>query len=443
MVLDIFESSNLWQSMVLVNMYLLFIIIGPLSFIIPCRLHDHWIRTTTLALSAVEGSQRFVSKVRDHGLIRGPTRRSSAHIGMTHRSQRTVDAPAISSTGSSAGSASCSPAAKRIKADTAAGPAIGSRSAPTGAVRTGDDPRASSSTGHCCRRTRRHNHWRVHLGQGCDGLAASLAVLSGGEGSGGSGKDEIDSGVRVASVAASPGADGFTWERVGMLDSPDLVWVLTEDESNTSTLAEATAASVLDNVGVVLSSKAGLAMLQRQSKLSHLETFVLEGADAAERWCRDRFRPDVQDSSGAATTAPPIPPDHCTSPGWRGADNDLWMLKDALSNSGCGIWLVGPHNWRECVERARCHDPNADFVLQRYVTNPSLWGGTHKYHLRVYAALTGGLGLLIYRLAFAHVANNPWSLEFDPSGSGYDPATHITNVAANVHDQQLFHGYAR
>ena len=42
-----------------------------------------------------------------------------------------------------------------------------------------------------------------------------------------------------------------------------------------------------------------------------------------------------------------------------------------------------------------------------------------------------------HRSAFAHVANKPFQLDaaFD------DTETHITNVAANVHDTELFHAY--
>ena len=99
------------------------------------------------------------------------------------------------------------------------------------------------------------------------------------------------------------------------------------------------------------------------------------------------------------------------------------------------------HNWREVVERARSRDATAEFVVQRYIADPELWGGAHKYHLRVYAALTGDLGMLVHGTCFAHVANAPFALEFDPQGVGYDPAIHITNVAANVDDTGRFHGY--
>ena len=253
---------------------------------------------------------------------------------------------------------------------------------------------------------------RVHLGAGCAAVSSAFELLA--------------------------RRHGIQWVAV-TLPTPhplDVCWVLEEDAGNRAGIAAARAASVLHNVGPVLSWKSSLALLQRQCELPRLDSFVLVGIDQVELWCRSQW------SSGRSPRA--------SSPaingGWSAAGDAsggdaIWMLKDALSNSGRGIWVLSRHNWRSVVERARSRDATAEFVAQRYIADPELWGGAHKYHLRVYAALTGDLGMLVHGTCFAHVANSPFALAFDPMGAGYDPAIHITNVAANVDDTGRFHGY--
>lgn len=85
------------------------------------------------------------------------------------------------------------------------------------------------------------------------------------------------------------------------------------------------------------------------------------------------------------------------------------------------------------------HQSCIEFVIQRYITDPDLWHGTHKYHYRVYAALFGDGRLLVHPHAFAHVANTAYTYggaipkEFCTDSDGaFATEMHITNVAANI-----------
>ena len=51
----------------------------------------------------------------------------------------------------------------------------------------------------------------------------------------------------------------------------------------------------------------------------------------------------------------------------------------------------------------------------------------------------------VYRRAFAHVANKPFSMPTASTSVGaapvWDPEVHLTNAGANVHNLELFHPY--
>lgn len=142
-------------------------------------------------------------------------------------------------------------------------------------------------------------------------------------------------------------------------------------------------------------------------------SFVVRGVEGFRRWCRQNLRGDT--------------------PG-------VWILKDALANGGNGIWIVDRLNW--VVVAAQAHTlygtdrREVEFVVQRYVSQPMLWGTEErKFHLRVYALLTGTLDCHVYTHSFAHLCNRPY-LPQAHGASGYDPHMHMTNVAQNTTDTQ-------
>ena len=104
------------------------------------------------------------------------------------------------------------------------------------------------------------------------------------------------------------------------------------------------------------------------------------------------------------------------------------------------------------------------YVIQRYITNPLLWKSKFKFHFRIYVVLTANMQFHVYRQAFAHVANKPFTMtpttcplasntpsnisteEISHRGKfsgkfSWDPEIHLTNVAANIHDRQRFHAF--
>lgn len=199
--------------------------------------------------------------------------------------------------------------------------------------------------------------------------------------------------------------------------APQLVWVLQDDGSDMlhTWLASAASASCLNNTAI-LSEKDSLALLVPRMRERSLETVVIEGGvRGVEAWARAAFT--TVGNAGSAGSA-----DNAGTKQQQEQQQRVWILKDPLANSGHGLYVVSKHNWRSVTERARLQYRSAadvTFVAQEYVERPMLWGSTGcKFHFRVYAVLRGDMELLVYRKAFAHVANKPWKLEFDAAGKG-------------------------
>ena len=154
---------------------------------------------------------------------------------------------------------------------------------------------------------------RVHLGAGCSAVTAAFELLT---------KEAGIQWVPVTLAAQHP---------------LDVCWVLEEDAGNRAGIAAARAASVLHNVGPVLSWKSSLALLQRRCKLPRLNSFVLVGIGEVERWCRSQWTGRPKSDKAPSASGPAMSPGD--GDGGASAGNTVWMLKDALSNSGSGIWV--------------------------------------------------------------------------------------------------------
>ena len=85
-------------------------------------------------------------------------------------------------------------------------------------------------------------------------------------------------------------------------------------------------------------------------------------------------------------------------------------------------------------------DDATEYVVQRYVNKPLLWEGKYKFHFRVYCVLNANMEFFAYRKAFAHVCNKEY-IDINEESDEYDPEIHISNVAANIHDESYFHNY--
>mmetsp|Transcript_16626 Transcript_16626/g.40949 ORF Transcript_16626/g.40949 Transcript_16626/m.40949 type:complete len:503 (+) Transcript_16626:200-1708(+) len=170
----------------------------------------------------------------------------------------------------------------------------------------------------------------------------------------------------------------------------------------------------------------GIDVLSRKDKMTSfedtLETHVARGPSQLRAWCMLRF---------------------C----WGSKRKGLWIVKDALSNGGRNIWILTKQNWRLTLNKVSKNvDCLAPLVIQRYVSQPHLWDGKHKYHLRIYVVLSGNFKKLwIYSRSLVCIANRRYKeLDNGLDSDGdyfFDPHVHITNISTNVHDATLFHNY--
>ena len=193
------------------------------------------------------------------------------------------------------------------------------------------------------------------------------------------------------------------------LESPgdaavDFVWIHTFTEDHTELRDRGCVVSSVCGIEL-LENKPDLAVLERSVAAPTLESHVIKGTQF-RRWCRDRF------STGEAK---------------------LWIAKDANANGGDGLYTFSQDNWEAVSSKL---GSGAEYVIQRYVERPLLWENQFKFHFRVYCVLTADMRFYSYRHAFAHVANKPFQLQ-----SLNDNEVHLTNVAANIHNPELFHPY--
>lgn len=98
-----------------------------------------------------------------------------------------------------------------------------------------------------------------------------------------------------------------------------------------------------------------------------------------------------------------------------------WILKPALLNNGQSIQL-----FTSLDEVLRHYSTpkrlGGAHVLQRYIDNPQLLRGAHKYSMRVFVVLTNYAGAFIYPRGYCNVALTPYS-----PGDYSNKAAHLTN----------------
>ena len=206
----------------------------------------------------------------------------------------------------------------------------------------------------------------------------------------------------------------------------DFVWMHRPTTATAALREKAHVCSLLSGTSV-LEDKRNLALLQERMTVPTLESFVCENVHQFRRWCSARF--------GAG--------------GLRG----MWMCKDSGANGGDGLWVLTAANWESVAQSVSAYSDlipavsaKPIFVVQKYVERPLLWPDGCKFHFRVYVVLTATMQCYIYRSAFAHVANRPFSSTPTPnsetgSAAFFDSEVHITNCAKNIHDSSSFHRY--
>eukprot|EP00944_MAST-04C_sp_MAST-4C-sp1_P015589 g15589.t1 len=203
---------------------------------------------------------------------------------------------------------------------------------------------------------------------------------------------------------------------------PDFVWIHTLSKCNYDVRMSSTVCSQLAGIEV-LENKANLALLCHDlSDKMMLKSYVVHGKKSFVKWYENEKR-KLEVCSENQTK-------YC----------DGWIAKDATANGGEGLYqfTIDDQKRLQYVE-ANLHD-DAEYVIQRYVNNPLLWDGKFKFHFRVYCVLNAKMEFFVYRRAFAHVCNKKYTARTNDDDN-YDPEVHISNVAANIHDENSFHNY--
>lgn len=134
--------------------------------------------------------------------------------------------------------------------------------------------------------------------------------------------------------------------------------------------------------------------------------------------------------------------------------DNLWVIKDAMSNGAGGIWILDPNNIHEYLDQDVSSDasstddvalssilhPKHRYIAQRYAWPPTLYGG-RKCHVRVYGCITAEGRAYVHKRAFLHVANDTFEYLGNNGTEGkFEPSVHITNCCANSHDAGKFSG---
>ena len=168
----------------------------------------------------------------------------------------------------------------------------------------------------------------------------------------------------------------------------------------------------------VLENKTNLALLQRglTCQESVLCTYLASGRKEVERWCNEHLK--------------------------EGADERMWMLKDAGANCAEGLWVLRRDNMEQVLaevdksESEWAERVGREFVIQQYIERPKLWDGAFKFHNRMYVVMKGNGEVDLFNEYLVHVANKPFQTEMGL----FDQEIHITNTAVNKNDKELFHG---
>lgn len=101
---------------------------------------------------------------------------------------------------------------------------------------------------------------------------------------------------------------------------------------------------------------------------------------------------------------------------WRGllsrlaCDNKKgpWILKPSLLNNGQSIHLFSSLQ-EVAAHYSTSQRMGGEHVLQRYIDNPHLLRGAHKYSMRVFVILTNYAGAFVYPRGYCNVALTPFA----------------------------------
>ncbi|KAL3787140.1 hypothetical protein ACHAWO_010698 [Cyclotella atomus] len=130
------------------------------------------------------------------------------------------------------------------------------------------------------------------------------------------------------------------------------------------------------------------------------------------------------------------------------APDNLWVIKDAMSNGAGGIWILDSNNIDEFLDQNVSDDgsiqnkesvlhPTHRYVAQRYAWPPTVYYG-RKCHVRVYGCINAKGEAFVHKRCFLHVANDQF--QYNNKKGGFEPSVHITNCCANSHDASKFSG---
>jgi len=195
----------------------------------------------------------------------------------------------------------------------------------------------------------------------------------------------------------------------------DVAWVHTVDRENRKVFDNARIRGGNGVAGaLVLEDKFKLALIAQKCGIEP-RTFARVGINALREFCRELFSTEEGESK-------------------------LWIVKLANANCGDGIHPISKSLWKKVLETVteECSGfKEPRFVVQEYISKPALWHGKFKFHLRVYILLKADVSAFIFEDALAHVANKQYVLDPDDLS---DMEIHLTNVAKNYHNSQLFHG---
>ena len=202
----------------------------------------------------------------------------------------------------------------------------------------------------------------------------------------------------------------------------DFVWIHTLSKENYEIRMSSTVCSQIAGIEV-LENKANLALLcQDLTEATTLESYVVHGKDQFLKWCKGeqrKMKKCIENNENY---------------------NDGWIAKDSTANGGEGLYQFTIKNEKFLQKVQDQIDDATEYVVQRYVNKPLLWEGKYKFHFRVYCVLNANMEFFAYRKAFAHVCNKEY-IDINEESDEYDPEIHISNVAANIHDESYFHNY--
>ncbi len=207
-----------------------------------------------------------------------------------------------------------------------------------------------------------------------------------------------------------------------VLSGLDFVWIHTLSKDNYDIRMASTVCSQIAGIEV-LENKANLALLCKDlDPFMALESYVVYGRAQFIKWCeaeQRKMKTCVENNENY---------------------HDGWIAKDSTANGGEGLYQFTISNDKYLSQVQGKIDDATEYVIQRYVNNPLLWDGKYKFHFRVYCVLNASMEFYAYRKAFAHVCNKEY-VDVNTENDEFDPEIHISNVAANIHDENYFHNY--